>query len=75
MIFLLRVAPVQKRHGSVSVMLLQIEHSRTFSLASRIASESANACSAVHAQQMKGEALRGLLADAGQVLQFVDQIV
>src|ERR1700732_575965 len=35
----------QKMHGSASVILLQTEHSRTFSLASRIASESAKAWS------------------------------
>src|ERR1700683_2446635 len=44
-IFLLREGPVQNKQGSASVMLLQIEHSRTFSFASRIASESAKACS------------------------------
>src|SRR5580704_3570492 len=44
-IFLLREGPVQNKQGSASVMLLQIEHSRTFSFASRIASDSANAWS------------------------------
>ena len=28
---------------------------------------------AIHAQKIEGEALRGLLPDAGQVFQFVDQ--
>src|ERR1700733_1889215 len=45
MIALFREALAQKMHGSASVMLLQIEHSRTFSFASRIASDSANAWS------------------------------
>src|ERR1700721_4767446 len=45
MMALFRDALAQKMHGSASVILLQIEHSRTFSLASRIASDNANAWS------------------------------
>src|SRR5271154_6460112 len=45
MIARFRVALAQKWQGSASVILLQMEHSRTFSFASRIASESANAWS------------------------------
>ena len=44
-----------------------------FILASRMASASASAFSRIRAENMKRQALRGLRADAGQMLQLVDQ--
>src|SRR5437899_11408710 len=44
-VFLLRVGPTQKKHGSESVLLLQIEHAWIFYLAMRCAFAKIRVCS------------------------------
>ena len=60
-------------HSSLSLMLLQRLHRPSLSLTSRIACDRCSASSRQVAQHVKGHPLRGLLADAGQALEFVDE--